>query len=615
MSLGEFMNDASYGGSSWADEVEDTIGTQPLPAGGRGYGGSSSYTTNTQGYSSIRDNLPQTLPDKPPYTAHLGNLSYDATVESVSDFFSGCKILNVRIIEDREQNRPKGFAYAEFEDLEGLKEALTRDGVSFEGRSIRVKIADPPKDKYGSGGGESTRDFSDWSRKGPLADLPGRGGDRGGDRRGPSDFGERRAPREFSGADDGKVRDFGNWERRGPLSPLSPQAERRPESRDGSRPRTNDGARSESVRGPRGASPAAWGPGEGRPATTSTSRPPRREFADRPDRPERVPTAAEKDSQWRSNMRPDLTAKSPVQSREGSEAPPSPAGHPAALPVSRPKLNLTKRTVSETPAVPSPAAPAAEAKDSKASPFGAARPIDTATREREIEEKRIQAIKDKKDADEKAKEDKRIAKENAIKEAAAKEAAAAEAAAEEAAAKETADKAAAEKAATEEAAEAEAAAAKANNEAAADATATPAEQTDEKAVKEKSAAPSEAASPEPKRRESRDAREARETAAIAKSRATESGNWRSASGDQRAPARGAHAPGAPRRGGGPPRGPRSDAGRPPRANGSGPALAPVPQQQPAQAAAGSTGDQSPSTSTVDEDGWTTVPNKARRGRM
>lgn len=53
--------------------------------------------------------------------------------------------MNVRIIEDRELARPKGFAYAEFEDVEGLKQALTLDGVSFNGRSIRIKIADPRK--------------------------------------------------------------------------------------------------------------------------------------------------------------------------------------------------------------------------------------------------------------------------------------------------------------------------------------------------------------------------------------------------------------------------------------------------------------------------------------
>jgi translation initiation factor 4B len=118
------------------------LGTQPLPPSDRrtmtSYGGG-----NDRGYHSIRDNLPQELPTKPPYTAHLGNLSYDATVETVTEFFEDCNIVNVRIIEDREQNRPKGFAYAEFGDLEGLKTALTRDGQTFEGRAIRVKVADP----------------------------------------------------------------------------------------------------------------------------------------------------------------------------------------------------------------------------------------------------------------------------------------------------------------------------------------------------------------------------------------------------------------------------------------------------------------------------------------
>jgi translation initiation factor 4B len=95
-----------------------------------------------KGYTS-RESFPQRIPDKPPYTAHLGNLSYDATVESVTDFFADCDIANVRIIEDREQQRPKGFAYAEFANVEGLKKALTLDGTSFQGRTIKIKIADP----------------------------------------------------------------------------------------------------------------------------------------------------------------------------------------------------------------------------------------------------------------------------------------------------------------------------------------------------------------------------------------------------------------------------------------------------------------------------------------
>ncbi|KAL2135448.1 hypothetical protein VTI74DRAFT_8434 [Chaetomium olivicolor] len=541
LSLGDFLADSSFGGGgSWADEVEDTYasGTQPLPPPERRMPTSSYGASNDRGYHSLRDNLPQKLPEKPPFTLHLGNLSYDATVDTVTEFFEGCNIVSVRIIEDREQNRPKGFAYAEFADLEGLKTALTRDGQTFQGRSIRIKVADPPR-----GGFERTESIRelDWSaRRGPLADLPGRGGER----RGP-DFGERR--REFQPSDDGKVRDFSNWERRGPLSPL-PQPER-PESREGSRSRAMD-ARSDSFRDNRRASPAAWGPGEGR---QEGSRPPRREFSDRPERPERVPTAAEKDFNWRNSMRPDASVKSPGQSRDGSDAPPSPSPA-AALPAGRPKLNLAKRTVSEA----TTAAPASTPSDSKASPFGAARPIDTAAREREVEEKRL---REKREAEEKAKEEK-LAK--------------------EAAAKEAAEKAAAEKAAAEEAANANGA-------------------KQEAPAEEAKAAPQEGAATEASGEQKLPVR-AREPREAPKSRAVESGNWRS---EPRATPRGGHAPSAPRRGG-PARGPR-DAARPPRANGSGPA-----PQQPQSPSV----EQAPATPTVDEDGWTTVtvPSKGRRGQ-
>lgn len=90
-----------------------------------------------------RDTYPQTIPDKPPYTAHLGNLSYDATQETVNDFFADCEVTSVRIVEDREQGRPKGFGYAEFRTPGGLEKALTLDGQSFQGRNIRIRIADP----------------------------------------------------------------------------------------------------------------------------------------------------------------------------------------------------------------------------------------------------------------------------------------------------------------------------------------------------------------------------------------------------------------------------------------------------------------------------------------
>ncbi|KAI1501297.1 hypothetical protein F5X99DRAFT_208500 [Biscogniauxia marginata] len=577
MTLGAFLNEDKYGGS-WADEVEDSFGSQPLPPATTDRRPAySSYGAGggDRGYST-RDSFPTQLPTKPPYTAHLGNLSYEATGDSVTDFFSDCEITSVRIIEDRIEQRPKGFAYAEFASLDGLKKALTLDGTSFQGRTIKVRIADPPKDRDNRGG-ESARDLSSWERKGPLMDMPSRSNDRR-----PNDFGERRAPRDAP-ADDGKVRDFGNWERKGPLSPL-PAAERPAGSRDNSRPRTIDGNRGETFRKDRKTSPATWG--EGR---QEGSRPPR-EFKERTERPERVPTAAEKDSQWRSNMRPDPpAAKSPEPSHDVSGAS-SPAG-PASVSASgsRPRLNLQKRTVSEAPDVASPGLSSAGG-DAKASPFGAARPIDTAAKEREIAEKREQALKEKKEADEKAKEERRLAKE-------AKEA-------KEAAAKEVAEKAAVD-------------AQKAREEAAA---AAAAEKAAEKVV-EKAEAPAEAKG-EPKDAsaadggagEQRQPSRPRDSIQNPKSRAVESGNWRTASGGDQRSGRGGYANtrgrGDARGRGGAPRGPRGghDA-RPSRANGSSPSG----PQQPAQPA--SPAPENEAAPAQDPDGWTTVaPTKGRRNQ-
>jgi translation initiation factor 4B len=107
-------------------------------------------------------------------------------------------------------------------------------------------------------------------------------------------------------------------------------------------------------------------------------------------------------------MKPDAPAKSPTPSRETS-TPPSPA--PISAPATRPRLNLQKRTVSE--ADPN-LSPAASTTDSKASPFGAARPVDTLARDQEIEEKRQLTIRQRKETEEKLKaekaEEKRLAK-------------------------------------------------------------------------------------------------------------------------------------------------------------------------------------------------------------
>ena len=89
----------------------------------------------------MREPLP--LPTEPPYTAHIGNLSFDATSDDISELFVDCGVTNVRIVEDKLTKAPKGFGYVEFETVDGLKKALDFSGSSLQGRAIRISIAEP----------------------------------------------------------------------------------------------------------------------------------------------------------------------------------------------------------------------------------------------------------------------------------------------------------------------------------------------------------------------------------------------------------------------------------------------------------------------------------------
>lgn len=176
------------------------------------------------------------------------------------------------------------------------------------------------------------------------------------------------------------MRDFSNWERKGPLSPVP-----------GSGPPVRDGGRVREGGAPPPDRSPAWG--EGR--SDAGSRPPRREFEARPPPVERAPTAAEQDSQWRLRMQPDA---SPAATPEVA----SPSSPQPQAPKERPRLNLAKRTVSTADNDQA----ASSASDAKSSPFGAARPVDTAAKEQEAYEKREAALKQKKEAEDKAREEK-----------------------------------------------------------------------------------------------------------------------------------------------------------------------------------------------------------------
>ncbi|KAI8375272.1 hypothetical protein EDC96DRAFT_496653 [Choanephora cucurbitarum] len=245
MSLSDFLADDTTGGSSWADDVTD-LPSAPAAReekfeshSSRGYNDHherGGFERRDRGYDRPdRDGFeradrgferrerqgferserpprapraPVELPTSPPFTAHVANLSFESTEDDLGELFSNLKITNIRLVRDRESERSKGFGYVEFDDLDSLKGALELSGENVQGRSIRVNIAEPPRENERSRPVDRT-DVDTWRRSGPI-DLPepprrefregGRGGfggrGRGGDSWGRSSFGNRERPSE-----------------------------------------------------------------------------------------------------------------------------------------------------------------------------------------------------------------------------------------------------------------------------------------------------------------------------------------------------------------------------------------------------------------------------------
>jgi len=77
------------------------------------------------------------------FSVYVGNLPYNITESDVGNFFSTAgTVTNVRLVYDRETNRPKGFGFCEFADEQGASRAVSElNGRDFNGRQLLVNWA------------------------------------------------------------------------------------------------------------------------------------------------------------------------------------------------------------------------------------------------------------------------------------------------------------------------------------------------------------------------------------------------------------------------------------------------------------------------------------------
>ncbi|XP_014287269.1 eukaryotic translation initiation factor 4B isoform X2 [Halyomorpha halys] len=327
------------------------------------------------------------LPTTGPFQAYLSNIPYDLNEDELVTLFQDLKIKSVRLPKEEKTARAKGFGYIEFEDRASLCTALSLGDPTLKGRIIKIELA-TNVDSGGRGGNRGRRDggrdqtssdrmTGNW-RTGPRQEEPEeRGGfDRGGYGGGRKDFG--------SGGGGGFSRGFDREERSGGGGGF--QREERFDRGREDRGRDDRGFRDRYDRDRGG------GGGYGRDREGGFGGDRGGGFRDRGRDEDRFPRSDERDrgGQWREEPRGDRGSvgfggggggRFEGRERDGKYGPPPrrddlPA--PDRESRTRQKLVLQPRTKPKE---------AAESASTSASIFGGAKPVDTAAREREIEER------------------------------------------------------------------------------------------------------------------------------------------------------------------------------------------------------------------------------------
>jgi RNA recognition motif-containing protein len=91
---------------------------------------------------------------------YVGNLSFSTTEATLRATFEadGRKVVEVKVVTDRDTGQPRGFAFVEMgspADAEAAIAAL--DGKNLDGRTIKVNIAQERAPGRGGGGGGGGR--------------------------------------------------------------------------------------------------------------------------------------------------------------------------------------------------------------------------------------------------------------------------------------------------------------------------------------------------------------------------------------------------------------------------------------------------------------------------
>jgi RNA recognition motif-containing protein len=90
---------------------------------------------------------------------YIGNMSFDTTEDQLRQAFEGFgEVTTVRIIADKNDGRPKGFAFVEMSSKEEANAAISGlNGQDLNGRTLNVNEAKPREEGGNRSGGNNYR--------------------------------------------------------------------------------------------------------------------------------------------------------------------------------------------------------------------------------------------------------------------------------------------------------------------------------------------------------------------------------------------------------------------------------------------------------------------------
>lgn len=344
---------------NWADEMEALDDGDAQPISGQFVFDRSKLPTAPKSVRQSEIDL-EMVPKRPPFRAYLSNISFEADEEKIRLFFKELKVATVHLSIDQ-GGRSKGSGYIDFEDRDSLIAALNKNETTFNNRPLRINLIEYTKsyDRQGGsgGGGYMQRDSDEplksdennWRRERepePETSYPQRSGDRyGGERRG--GYGDRQqggyGDRQQGGSRYGDRQQSGYGDRQ------------QGGSRYGDRQQSDYGHR-------RGGYGENRGSGYGGRGGRQDEGQERRQYGGY-NRGDGGENRSEGENAWTRSTEPTEPAREATSTE---------------LPKERPKLQLQPRTLPVEQS--SSTAPAS-------SIFGSAKPVNTAAREREIEER------------------------------------------------------------------------------------------------------------------------------------------------------------------------------------------------------------------------------------